>query len=199
MSAARLLLIGTGSPAVAFVPFYTTALSQHSDVDTSVVLTETATRWVSVPALTLLSGDAVAVSWDPTHAAHIELATWATDVAVVPATLAFCAQLSQGVSTSLALATVLATSAPVTLFPSLPGAASDKPVWRRIRDQLEADGYAIVGPQRGRSLSTGAIEAGACPAPGDVLKHLQMIAAQRTSAETVAPYEEKENKYARHG
>lgn len=180
----HLLLIGTGSPSAAFLPFYVASLRPHSDINVRVCLSHSATRWVSSAALELLSGSPVA-SGDtnvPEVARHVEMSSWATHTVVVPATLAFCSSLAYGQSQSLATSTALSSASPLLLFPSLPGASMSGGPWSRVGRLLREDGHVVVDPVEGLSLTSAESEGGASPAPGVVLTHIRKFLETSPSA-----------------
>ena len=101
-----------------------------------------------------------AVSGNPVHTAllderaeagmgHIELARWADQVLVAPATANFIAKLAHGIADDLLSTICLATDAPLLLAPAM-----NRKMWSHAATQdncalLEKRGVQFVGPGRG--------------------------------------------------
>lgn len=171
----RVLLIGTGSPSVAFLPLYVTWLSGLPEVELRVCLTRTATTWVSREALQVLSGAHVFTGeGKPTlQPEHSILSEWATHIVVLPATFHFCGLIANGLGASTAALTVISSSAEVLMIPSVPTGIAVKPVWQSVLGRLENLGISVSPTREGRSLATGRQEPGATPSPVEVVELLR--------------------------
>ena len=88
-----------------------------------VVMTEGAQRFVTPLTFQALSGHPVRTSlWDDAAEAamgHIELARWAGQVLIAPASADFLARLVHGAANDLLTTLCLATSAPVAVAPAM--------------------------------------------------------------------------------
>ena len=101
-----------------------------------------------------------AVSGNPVHTelldekaeagmGHIELARWADQVLVAPATANFMAQLAHGMAEDLLSTLCLATSAPLAIAPAM-----NQQMWSNVatqanRDLLQKRGVQLIGPACG--------------------------------------------------
>ncbi|GAA0802238.1 flavoprotein [Spirilliplanes yamanashiensis] len=164
----RLLLIGAGALNVAFLPFWVTWLrTAYPELETRIVLTRTARRFVSAEALAALShGEVHTDEWpEGGGARHLEWERWADGMAVFPATLHLLGRLANGLGDSPALLALQCTTAPVVLAPALPPGGWESPAVRRHVALLkERPNVAIVPPRPGPSATTGRDDAWV-PAP----------------------------------
>ncbi|MEV7774477.1 flavoprotein [Kitasatospora sp. NPDC086791] len=168
----RLLLVGTGSLGVASLPFWLNWLRlQHPDVDTKVVLTRTAERFVSRVTLSPILGKQVLQDAWPqepeTTALHVDLAQWAEGVVVYPASFHFIARLALGLADTPVLLALHCTRAPIVLAPALPPGGAESPAYLRHLDALaKRPNIAVLPPQAGYSVTTGRMDAStAAPLP----------------------------------
>lgn len=144
-----------------------------------VAMTDNALRFVGAPTFQALSGESVRTSlWDEAAEAamgHIELARWADQVLVAPATANTIAKLAHGMADDLVSTLCLATAAPLALAPAM-----NRPMWAHPATQanvatLLARGAILLGPAAGnqacgevgdgRLLEPAAIIAGLSSAP----------------------------------
>lgn len=118
-----------------------------------VVMTENAARFVTPLTFQALSGHPVRLSlWDEGAEAamgHIELARWAEDILVAPASADFLARLAHGLANDLLTTLCLASAAPVHVAPAM-----NQQMWANLATQanlavLRARGVRIFGPAAG--------------------------------------------------
>ncbi|WP_026376523.1 bifunctional phosphopantothenoylcysteine decarboxylase/phosphopantothenate--cysteine ligase CoaBC [Aestuariibacter salexigens] len=118
-----------------------------------VVLTESAREFVSALALQAVSGHPVSddlLDKDAEAAmGHIELARWADELLVAPATANFMAKLAHGLADDLLSTLCLATTAPITLAPAM-----NQQMWAASATQdnlnvLLSRGVNTLGPAAG--------------------------------------------------
>jgi phosphopantothenoylcysteine decarboxylase/phosphopantothenate--cysteine ligase len=168
--AKRLLIVGTGSINVALLPFWIQWLTAgYAGLETRVVVTRTAERFVSRAALTAMTHhEAVLDAWpdEPTLGArHVELGEWADAVAVYPATLQYLARFALGLADSPSLLALQCTAAPVVIAPALPPGGWQSPAVTAHVAALKQRRNVVVAPPRpGRSVTTGRDDAWA-PVP----------------------------------
>jgi hypothetical protein len=159
--ARRLLVVGTGSVSVTFLPFWLNWLRlSYPELQTQVVLTRSAQRFVTPSAAAAFTSRPVLPDvWPDEPAAgarHVELAEWADAVAVYPATLHFIARLALGLADSPALLALQCSRAPVALAPALPPGGWGSPAVTQHVRALQARGnVAIAPPVPGPSITTG--------------------------------------------
>ncbi|MQS12995.1 flavoprotein [Streptomyces kaniharaensis] len=179
----RLLLVGTGSLGVASLPFWLNWLRlEHPDVDTKVVLTRTAERFVSRVTLSPILGKPVLQDAWPqepeTTALHVDLAQWAEGVVVYPASFHFIARLALGLADTPVMLALHCTRSPIVLAPALPPGGAESPAYLRHLNALERrPNIAVLPPQSGYSVTTGRMDAStAAPLP-DALAALDRLAS----------------------
>ena len=101
-----------------------------------------------------------AVSGNPVHSrlldenaeagmGHIELARWADQVLVAPATANFMARLAHGMANDLLSTLCLATSAPIAIAPAMNQQMWSSSATQANRGQLEDRGVQLIGPASG--------------------------------------------------
>ncbi|GAA2816827.1 flavoprotein [Crossiella cryophila] len=179
----RLLFVGTGAASAAFLPFWLNWLQlTHPALDTRVVLTRTAQRFVTREALAGFSARPVLTDgWpdEPSRSAlHVELAEWAEAIVVYPATLHFTARLALGLADSPALLAAQCATAPIAVAPSLPPGGADSAAYRGHQEALrQRDNVVVVPPQPGLSRTTGRQDAWVCADLPVVLTELSALHA----------------------
>ncbi len=172
----RLLVVVTGAVAASSTPGWLAWLRETTELDLKVVLTRSATRFVTPAALAATSGGEVLLDEWPTDGAdapHVRLATWAQAVVVFPATLHFLGRFALGLADTPALLTLQSTTAPIALAPALPPGAIDGHAYRQHWARLaERPDVILVPARQGTSITTRRTERGS-PAPlSDVLTRL---------------------------
>ena len=124
---------------------------QHADV--RVVMTESATHFVSPTTFQALSGQSVRVSlWDTQAEAamgHIELARWAERIIVAPASADLLARLAHGLADDLLTTVCLASAAPLYVAPAM-----NQQMWAHASVQANVAtlcqrGVHLLGPAAG--------------------------------------------------
>ncbi|MFF0783267.1 flavoprotein [Streptomyces sp. NPDC003720] len=167
----KMLLVGTGSIAVSSLPIWVSwARRSNPEVELKILLTRSATRFVSAEALRVLGGcEVIEDSWEslPKHygAFHVEMAEWADSVLVYPATTNFVTKFAQCITDSPALLTVQCTEKPVVVAPSLPAGCAGNPYVTDLLSALDARKNVTVLPTvSGLSVGNGEDTPGA-PSP----------------------------------
>lgn len=121
--------------------------------DVHVIMTRDAQRFITPLTCAALSGNRVwGDMFDPLDAEtipHITLGRRADLVVIAPATAQTMARLAHGQADDLLAAVVLATRAPVFLFPAMNAAMYTHPATRRNLEQLKAFGYRVIEPASG--------------------------------------------------
>jgi len=154
MAAQRILLGITGGIA-AYKSAELVRLLKKAGCEVRVVMTEGATAFVTPLTFQALSGEPVRTSLlDPEAEAgmgHIELAKWADQVVVAPASADFLARLAQGMANDLLTTVCCATEVPVAVAPAM-----NQAMWKNYRTQrnmaLLADDpqISVWGPDQGQ-------------------------------------------------
>jgi phosphopantothenoylcysteine decarboxylase/phosphopantothenate--cysteine ligase len=170
----RVVLGITGGIAAYKGPEILRAL-QRAGCEVEVVLTEGAESFVSPMVLSTLAGRRTWTQDDflsqekGWEIPHINLADWAELVIIAPCTAETLARLVQGRGESLLDATVLATKAPVLLFPAMNSHMLEHPATVRNIKEARAMSYTVVDPDEG-SLACGYEGKGRLPAPSVIVE-----------------------------
>lgn len=140
-----------------------------------VVLTGSATEFVSSLSLQAVSGNTVSVDLlDPAAEAamgHIELAKWADKLIIAPTSANFMAKLAHGLADDLLSTLCLATDAPVYIAPAM-----NQQMWKASATQanlqtLISRGVHILGPAAGEQ-ACGDVGVGRMLEPEDITEYL---------------------------
>ncbi|HEY4164337.1 MAG TPA: bifunctional phosphopantothenoylcysteine decarboxylase/phosphopantothenate--cysteine ligase CoaBC, partial [Dongiaceae bacterium] len=145
-----------------------------------VILTKSGAEFVTPLSLSALSESKVYQELfsltDESEMGHIRLSREADLVVVAPATADIMAKLAHGIADDLASTTLLATSAPVLLAPSM-----NVMMWQNAATQanmalLRARGIRRVGPDAG-DLACGEVGSGRMTEPHDILNGIETLLA----------------------
>jgi phosphopantothenoylcysteine decarboxylase/phosphopantothenate--cysteine ligase len=164
--------------------------------DVRVVMTNSATKFVTPLTFESLTGNPVSVDfWSETQPGaigHIELADWADVVVVAPATADSIAKIALGFAESSLLAVVLATKAPLVVAPAMNVNMYQHPQTQENIETLRSRGVHIVEPEsgdlacgwKGRGRLASSYEIFACTeravGPSDLLGKRVLISAGPT-------------------
>lgn len=150
----RVVFCVTGGIAAYKAPEILRTL-QKAGCEVEVILTKGAEAFVSPMVLSTLAGRRVWRQQDFLSAdrgweiPHIHLADWAEIVLVAPCTAETLACLAQGHGERLLDATVLATEAPVLLFPAMNEHMLVHPATVKNIERVKELGYVVVEPDTG--------------------------------------------------
>ncbi|MEQ9545399.1 MAG: bifunctional phosphopantothenoylcysteine decarboxylase/phosphopantothenate--cysteine ligase CoaBC [Marinobacter sp.] len=153
MAAKRILLGITGGIA-AYKSAELVRLLKKAGHEVRVVMTRGAEAFVTPMTFQALSGEPVRTSLlDPEAEqgmGHIELAKWADQVVIAPATADFIARLAQGMADDLLTTLCCATEAPIVVAPAMNQAMWNNHRTRRNIGLLESDPQVTLwGPDQG--------------------------------------------------
>ena len=144
--------------------------------EVTVAMTDNAQRFVGAQTFQALSHRPVRISlWDA-HAeaamGHLELARWAQQVVIAPASANSIAKLAHGLADDLVSTLCLATNAPVAIAPAMNHVMWRHPATRANIETLRSRGVQVIGPNDG-PLAEG--ESG----PGRMAEPAEIVAALR--------------------
>lgn len=152
--AARRILLGITGGIAAYKSAELVRLLKKAELEVRVVMTRGAEAFVTPLTFQALSGEPVRTSLlDPEAEAgmgHIELAKWADQVVVAPASADFLARLANGFADDLLTTVCCATEAPIAVAPAM-----NQAMWKNHRTQrtmaLLADDPQVTvwGPDQG--------------------------------------------------
>ena len=151
--AQRRILLGVSGGIAAYKSCELVRRLRDLEADVRVVMTESATHFVSATTFQALSGQSVRVSlWDTQAEAamgHIELARWAERILIAPASADILARLAHGVADDLLTTLCLASAAPLYVAPAM-----NQQMWAHAATQANIDtlrqrGVHLLGPASG--------------------------------------------------
>ena len=147
------VLLGVSAGIAAYKAAELVRRLRDAGAEVRVVLTEGAAEFVTPLTFQALSGHPVRTSlWDESAEAamgHIELARWADEIVIAPATADLIARLAHGMANDLLTTICLATAAPVSIAPAM-----NQQMWANAATQanvatIRARGFRILGPASG--------------------------------------------------
>jgi len=147
------VLIGlTGGIACYKIPSLVRYLRQ-AEVETRVIMTESATRFITPLTLETVSGNPVATRMFPPDefvaTRHIDLAEWPELIVVAPATANFLGKAASGICDDLLTTIICATASPLLVAPAMnPGMWQHLPTRKNVA-YLKEIGYQLIGPATG--------------------------------------------------
>ena len=131
-----------------------TSKLRHAGAAVRVLMTESATQFISPMTFETLSGNrAVVDTFDRNFAwevEHISLAKAADVFVIAPATANVIAKAAHGIADDMVTTTLLATKAPVVIAPAMNTGMYDNPVTQQNLQTLRARGFHIIDPAAGR-------------------------------------------------
>jgi len=152
-----------------------------------VVMTESAARFVTPLTFQALSGNPVRTGlWDDAAEAamgHIELARWAQQILIAPASADVLARLAHGFANDLLSTVCLASAAPLAVAPAMNQQMWAHPAVQANLGLLRQRGVAIFGPAAG-SQACGDIGIGRLLEPTDLVSELVALRGPRLLAGT---------------
>jgi phosphopantothenoylcysteine decarboxylase / phosphopantothenate---cysteine ligase len=177
-SQSRKILLGvTGGIAAYKSPDLVRRLIERG-VEVQVVMSRGAQQFVTPLTFQAVSGSPVRADlWDESAEAamgHIELARWADEIVVAPATAEFIARIAHGFAEDLLTTICLATTAPITLAPAM-----NRQMWANEATQanvrlLKERGMRILGPASGEQ-ACGEVGVGRMVEPGLIAEELLTV------------------------
>jgi phosphopantothenoylcysteine synthetase/decarboxylase len=149
----RELIIGVTGGIAAYKTAALVSQLVQGGAGVSVVMTESARRFIGPPTFEALTGRPVHVSvFDEVGhplGAHIDLAEQAELLCVAPATANFLAKAAGGLADDLLSTLLLSFSGKVLMAPAMNCEMWAKPVVQRNVEQLRRDGVTIIDPEEG--------------------------------------------------
>ncbi len=183
--ASRRVLIGVCGGIAAYKVAWVVSRLAQAGADVHVLMTESATRFVTPLTFESLSGNAVQTSpWqqidahDPQHIARAD----ATDIALIaPCSMDCLARLATGRTddvVTLVLSAINRDKTPVLLAPSMNTVMLSQPATQRNLQTLREDGFSIIEPGSGWQACRH-VGPGRLPEPETLLATLAEVLANR--------------------
>ena len=147
------VLVGVSAGIAAYKAPELVRRLRERGADVRVAMTSGAHAFITPLSLQAVSGHRVHESLLDAEAeagmGHIELARWADDVVIAPATADLVARLACGLADDLLTTTALATRARIWLAPAMNHVMWEHPATRANLDTLAARGVRTLGPDSG--------------------------------------------------
>jgi len=178
----RRVLLGVTGGIAAYKSADLVRRLRDAGAEVRVVMSHGATAFITPLTFQAVSGNPVHTELLDEAAeagmGHIELARWADQVLVAPATANFIARLAHGLADDLLSTICLATAAPVALAPAMNQQMWSNPATRANCEVLEQRGIDLIGPASG---------AQACgeTGPGRMVEPSELVKALAASRESV--------------
>ena len=174
------VLLGVSGGIAAYKAAELVRRLRDAGAQVRVVLTANAERFVTALTFQALSGNPVRSSlWDEAAKGamgHIELARWADQVLIAPASADLLARLAQGRADDLLSTLCLATAAPLAVAPAM-----NQQMWAHAATQanlaiLRSRGVQVFGPAAG-SQACGDVGSGRLLEPPELVAALAAVRA----------------------
>jgi phosphopantothenoylcysteine decarboxylase / phosphopantothenate---cysteine ligase len=147
------LVLGITGGIAAYKAAELVRLLIKSNISVQVVMTESATKFITPMTMQALSGKPVYVGmWDSSidnGMPHIELSREADAILIAPASAEFVAKLLHGRADDLLSTLCLARDCPLLVAPAMNKQMWENPATQRNFAQLKAENIAVLGPGNG--------------------------------------------------
>src|SRR5690625_3313617 len=170
------ILLGVSGGIAAYKACDLTSKLTQRGADVRVVMTKSATKFVSPLTFQALSRNPVYIDTfdekDPNKIAHIDVADWADIALIAPATANIIGKLAHGIGDDMLSTTLLATRAEIYIAPAMNVHMYANPAVIRNMKQLEEWGYHFIEPGAGY-LACGYVGKGRLEEPQTIIQTLQ--------------------------
>ncbi len=187
MHAKRIILGITGGIA-AYKSIELCRRLQQEGAEIQVVMTPSAQAFVTPLTLQAICGNPVRTTLfdEAAEAAmgHIELARWAEQLVIAPASADFMARLAMGMANDLLSTLCLATPAPIILAPAMNQQMWRNPATQHNKHVLEERGIHLLGPAYG-DQACGDVGPGRMLEPEEIVKQLSGIHQAHDNSEQI--------------
>ncbi len=150
----KTIVLGVTGGIAAYKALELTSALIKSGADVRVIMTKSATEFVTPLSFQSLSKNPVAVdtfdepkTWE---IRHISLAKAADVFAIVPCTANVIGKIASGIADDMLTTTVMATKAPVIIAPAMNTNMFENPIVQDNIKKLESYGYSFIMPAEGR-------------------------------------------------
>lgn len=178
----RKILLGITGGIAAYKICNLVRLLVKDEAEVRVIMTPSATKFVSPVTLSVLSKYPVAINMFPEDEYrenekvelstwHIDYGMWAEVLLIAPATANSIAKMVAGIADNFLLATVLAARCPIIIAPSMDNDMLINPITQKNISLLRERGFGIIEPVEGE-LASGLKGQGRMPEPEDIFRFL---------------------------
>jgi phosphopantothenoylcysteine decarboxylase/phosphopantothenate--cysteine ligase len=183
-SSVRHILLGVTGGIAAYKSAEVVRRLKEQGVEVQVVMTRGAREFVTELTFQALSGRSVRSDlWDKKAEAamgHIELARWADEVVMAPASANFVARLAHGLADDLLSTLCLATTAPITIAPAMNHVMWNNPATQSNIALLKQRGVRVLGPAEG-DQACGESGPGRMLEPAQIVEHIISCTNQKAA------------------
>src|SRR5688500_15366767 len=181
----RRILLGVTGGIAAYNVAELCRLLQRNNVDVTVAMTESATKFVGTATFQALTGRPVHTDlWDatiPNGMAHIELSRGVDAIVVAPASTDFLAKVAHGLADDLLSTVCVARACPLLVAPAMNVEMWENAATQRNVAQLRADGVVFLGPAAG-DQACGEVGMGRMQEPEELLAGILAFLAPKKLA-----------------
>lgn len=178
----KTILLGVTGGIAVYKAADLASLMSKAGAHVHVVMTASATEFISPLVFSSLTGNEVATGMFDTpekpDISHIRLAGEADLVIIAPATANIIAKLVAGLADDVLSSTILATTAPVIIAPSMHQNMYTNAITQENIKKLKSRGFSFIEPETGR-LASGDIGIGRLPAPEKILAAIEQALGQK--------------------
>jgi phosphopantothenoylcysteine decarboxylase/phosphopantothenate--cysteine ligase len=176
----RAVVAVTGSIGALWAAHFVLELRTGRQVrDVRVVMSESATQFVTPMAMRAISGSTVLAGlFDadaPLPVGHVQISEDADILIVMPATANIIGKAANGISDDAVSASIMAAACPVVFVPNMNERMWRRPAVQRNVRTLTRDGYHVVPPVQGVEVSTARPAAGGMPDFDTILRAVRRI------------------------
>jgi len=172
------ILLGISGGIAAYKSAGLVRLLRKHDYQVRVVMTSSATQFITPLTFQALSGHAVHTQLldasEENAMGHINLARWADIFLIAPATANCMAKLSHGIADDLLSTLYLAAECPIYLAPAMNQAMWSKAVTQENYQRLKQHKVNFIGPESG-SQACGEVGEGRMSEPTHIVQHLNAL------------------------
>ncbi len=168
------ILLGITGSIAAYKAAYLVRLFVKNDYNVKVIMTESATEFISPLTLSTLSKNKVFVEFSENGEwhSHVELGLWADIFLIAPATANTISKMNNGIADNLLLTTYLSARCPVIIAPAM-----DLDMWQHASTQnnvkqLKDVDVDVISVSKGE-LASGLIGEGRMAEPEDILLYVE--------------------------
>ena len=174
------IILGISGSIAAYKSAILTRLLVKKGIDVRVMMTPSATSFISPLTLSTLSKHPVLTEINSEEAwnNHVELGLWADALVIAPATANTLAKLANGICDNLLTAVYLSARCPVFVAPAMDLDMWTHPATRSNLERLQAHGVQLI-PVGFGELASGLVGDGRMAEPEDILAYLERF-SQRT-------------------
>jgi len=177
------ILLGVSGGIAAYKVCYLVRMFIKQGAEVRVIMTPSATKFVSPLTLSTLSKNEVIVNMFPeiddysksekveNKTWHVNLGLWADIFVIAPATANTISKIAHGICDNFLLATVLASKCPVLIAPTMDDDMYKNPASKKNLTQIKEFGYKIINPVYGE-LASGITGEGRMAEPEDIFKFI---------------------------